>query len=152
MRAWANGDITCSGMHHESWGKMHRVSVFEVYGTMRLSQLQAVCSLGCQGCLSPSRQSPAVRRWAARSWLATSRVGLRFHASRNHSALNTPKAQNPCSPVWCVSLRACCRRRRRPDGSAACSACSVDACAPLSFGCLVAGISSHSGDHHAYFM
>ena len=28
MRWWASGDITCSGMHHESWGKMHRMSVF----------------------------------------------------------------------------------------------------------------------------
>ena len=25
VRWWANGDITCSGMHHESWGKMHLI-------------------------------------------------------------------------------------------------------------------------------
>ena len=31
MRWWTNGDITCSGMHHKSWGKMHRMSIFEVY-------------------------------------------------------------------------------------------------------------------------
>jgi len=46
---------------------MHRISVFEVYGTRRLLRLQAVCSLSCQGCLSPCCQSTTVQRWAARS-------------------------------------------------------------------------------------
>ena len=30
MRWWENGDITCSGMHHESSGKMHWMSVFGI--------------------------------------------------------------------------------------------------------------------------
>jgi len=30
MGWWANGNITGSGMHHESWGKRHRMSMFEV--------------------------------------------------------------------------------------------------------------------------